>query len=278
MSPLLLLGIMATGFFAAGLGTMVGLGGGVIVVPVLAVLLGVELKAAIAASAVCVVLNSLRGSAVYLRQGLVNLKLAMILQITTAIFAIIGGLVVVYAPVQALKLVFAVTLGGTIIAMVARPGGAAGVQEGPDPFGVGVSYQKPDGGGRARYIPQHIRSGVGMSGLAGLTSGLLGIGGGAIQVPLMTAWMGVPLRAAVATSTFMVGMTATVSALIYAAAGLVDMAVTVPAMVGIVAGSQVGSRLATRLPVGILKKVLVGALVGLTIAMALDGLGLWSMR
>ncbi len=273
MSLFLIAGIALTGFLAAGLGTMVGLGGGVFVVPILAVVLGVELKAAIAASAVCVVLNSLRGSSVYLQRGLVNVKLAMVLQVSTAVAAIVGGLIVIFAPVQILKLLFAATLALTIGVMIARPNGGKRVKSGPDPYGLRASFDRPDDRGPAEYVPQHVRSGIGLSSVAGLTSGMLGIGGGAVQVPIMNTVMAVPLRAAVATSTFMVGITATVSALIYAGAGLVDVAVTVPAMAGIVVGAQMGGQLGSHVPVKMLRTLLIAVLLGLTIAMAADGLG-----
>lgn len=275
MTLLLLVGIALTGFFAAGVGTMVGLGGGIVVVPMLAVVLGVELKAAIAASAICVVLSSLRGSTVYLRRGLVNIKLAMVLQVTAAMAAVVGGLVVIYAPVEVLKVIFAVTLASIVVAMILRPGGTERVEKGPDPFGLVASFDRPGQKGEARYIPQNVGPGMGLSGMAGLTSGMLGIGGGAVHVPIMNSLMRVPLRAAVATSTFMVGMTATVSALIYTGAGLVDAAVTVPAMAGIVVGSHVGSQVGSHVPVALLRKLFIGVLIVLTLAMAGDGLGFW---
>lgn len=278
MSIWLIAAIALTGFVGAGMGTMVGMGGGTFMVPVLAVVLGVDLRAAIAAGAICVVLNSLQGSSIYLKQGMVNLKLAMVLQISTIVAAIIGALVVIFAPVNALKVVFGMVLVLTVVAMFLQPRGRRSVSSGPDPYGLEASYDRPTKPGYRNYVPQKVRSGIGLNSLAGLTAGMLGIGGGAVQVPIMNSVMRVPLRAAVATSTFMVGLTALVSALIYTGAGLVDAAVTVPAMVGIVVGAQMGSRMGTRISPHALRTILVIVLVVLGAAMMGDGAGLWSLR
>jgi len=127
-------------------------------------------------------------------------------------------------------------------------------------------------------VPQRMTRGVTLSLLAGLSSGMLGIGGGAVQVPMMSAMMRVPLRAAAATSTFMVGTTASVSALILAMAGVVDVAVTVPAMAGVMLGSNLGARLGARVSAGALRQVLIMTLAVLTVAMAADGLGWVQLR
>ena len=276
MSTLLLVAIALTGFFAAGLGTMVGMGGGTFVVPILVVALGIDVRAAIAAGAICVVLTSLKGSETYLKEGMVNMKLAMVLEISTIVAAVIGAMFVIFAPEAALKVIFGLVLGLTGIAMIADPKGRKTVDSGPDPLGLEDSYDRPTSSGERHYVPQKVRSGVGLNSLAGLTAGMLGIGGGAVQVPIMNKLMKVPMRAAVATSTFMVGMTAVVSALIYTGAGLVDVAVTVPAMAGILVGSQMGSKMGTRVPEDLLTKLLIGVLFVLAVMMIADGFGWWS--
>lgn len=275
---ILVIAIALVGFFGAGLGTMVGMGGGTLMVPVLVVALGVDIRAAIAAGAICVVLTSLKGSSVYLREGMVNMKLAMILEVTTLVAALLGALVVIFAPVDALKVIFGLVLGLTAMVLIVNPRGRGPVRGGPDPLGVRASYLRPGGEGRRRYVPQRVGSGAGLNSLAGLTAGMMGVGGGAVQVPIMNRVMRVPMRAAVATSTFMVGMTALVSALVYTGAGLVDVAVTVPAMAGIVVGSQMGSQMGTTISEDFLKKLLIGVLVVLALMMVFDGFGLWSMR
>ncbi len=277
MSTLLLVAIALTGFFAAALGTMVGMGGGTFVVPILVVALGIDVRAAIAAGAICVVLTSLKGSETYLKEGMVNMKLAMVLEITTIVAAVIGAMVVIFAPEAALKVIFGLVLGVTGLFMIVDPKGRATVRSGPDPLGLEAQYDRPTKPGKRQYVPQKLRSGVGLNSLAGLTAGMLGIGGGAVQVPIMNKLMKVPMRAAVATSTFMVGMTALVSALIYTGAGLVDVAVTVPAMAGILVGSAMGSNIGTQVPEDLLKRILVGVLFVLAVMMIADGVGIWSV-
>ena len=278
MSSLLLIAIALTGFFAAGLGTMVGMGGGTFVVPILVVALGIDIRAAIAAGAICVVLTSLKGSSVYLEEGMVNMKLAMILEISTIVAAVAGAMVVIFAPVNALKVIFGLVLGLVALAMVINPRGRGSVKSGPDPYGLEASYDRPTKPGRKNYVPQKVRSGVGLNSMAGLTAGMLGIGGGAVQVPIMNKVMRVPMRAAVATSTFMVGMTALVSALIYTGAGLVDVAITVPAMAGIMLGSKAGSEMGSQVPASVLKTILIVVLAVLALMMVADGMGLWALR
>ncbi len=273
MSTLLLIGIALTGFFAAALGAMVGMGGGTFVVPILVVALGIDIRAAIAAGAICVVLTSLKGSETYLKEGMVNMKLAMVLEISTVVAAVVGAMVVIFAPVAALKVIFGLVLGLTAIVLLVEPKGAKSTKKGPDPYGLEASYDRPTKPGHKHYVPQRVRSGVGLNSVAGLTAGMLGIGGGAVQVPIMNKLMKVPMRAAVATSTFMVGMTALVSALIYTGAGLVDVAVTVPAMAGILLGSSMGSKMGTQVPEQTIKKVLIGVLVVLGAMMIFDGVG-----
>ncbi len=277
MSTLLLIAIALTGFFAAALGTMVGMGGGTFVVPILVVALGIDIRAAIAAGAICVVLTSLKGSEVYLKEGMVNMKLAMVLEISTIAAAIAGAMVVIFAPVSALKVIFGLVLALVAVVFITNPKGKSSVRSGPDPYGLEASYDRPTKPGERQYVPQRVRSGVGLNSVAGLTAGMLGIGGGAVQVPVMNKVMRVPMRAAVATSTFMVGMTALVSALIYTGAGLVDVAVTVPAMAGILMGSTMGSKMGTQVPESTIRKVLIVVLMVLGVMMISDGMGIWSL-
>ncbi|MBA2662335.1 MAG: sulfite exporter TauE/SafE family protein [Bradymonadaceae bacterium] len=253
---------------------MCGLGGGIFIVPVLSVLLGVDLKSAIAASAICVVVNSLSGTGVYLRACMVNIKLGLYLQITTTMGAIVGGLLVVYAPVNALKIVFALVLYLMIAAMVRKPPPRAPIVGAPDGLGLRCAYDDPALASEVSYTPDRIGLGMGLSSFAGLASGLLGIGGGPVQVPLMNTVMGVPLKAAAATSTFMVGVTASVSALIYYSSGLVDAALTVPAVLGILVGSQTGSRIGRNIAAASLQRVLVIVLAILATAILLEAFGI----
>ena len=271
---MLSLWVFITALLAGGFGSMVGLGGGIFIVPILSVVLGVDLKVAIAASAICVVVNSLSGTGVYLRAHMVHIKLGLLLQITTTIGAIVGGLLVVYAPVHLLKAGFAIILYAMIASMIRKPDPKPPSEAAKaDRLGLKSSYEDPALGTTVTYTPEAIVPGMFFSTAAGLVSGLLGIGGGAVQVPLMNTVMGVPLKASSATSTFMVGITASVSALIYYSSGLVDATVTVPAIIGVLLGSQTGARLGRTVPTAILQAVLIVVLIILATAILLEAVG-----
>lgn len=258
-------------------GSMLGLGGGVFIVPLFTLWLGVDPKIAIGASAVCVVTNSVVGSRRHLNNGFVNFRLSMILQSTTAAGAIIGALIALAVSANFLKALLGLVLMYAAVSMakgskVAIPNAEPGA---PDPLDLVAEYQ--DAGQTVRYIPQKINVGLGVSGFAGVLSGMLGIGGGLVQVPVMNLIMKLPLRAAAGTSSFMVGMTSVATAAVFYASGKIDPAVTAPAMVGVLLGSSLGSALTKRVKTQQLMAVFLVIMVALSISMILSALeiSLW---
>jgi uncharacterized protein len=241
------IGTVAAG--AAVLGSMLGLGGGVFLVPIITLFFSVDQKVAIGASAVAVATNSVVGSSVHLRSRFTNLRLAMVLQTMTAAGAIVGALIGVYANPRFINAVFGTILVYAAISMIrqrhATPPPPAGSSD--DPHRVGASYHDPASGKTVRYVPRRIPLGLGVSAFAGMLSGMLGVGGGIVQVPAMTVLMRVPVKAAVGTSSFMVGITAVATATVFYAQDKIDPEVVVPAMLGIAVGSQLGARLTRRL-------------------------------
>jgi uncharacterized membrane protein YfcA len=268
------LAILVVALGAGILGSMVGLGGGVFMVPIFSVFLGVPLKTAIAASAVSVVVNSLGGAAVYLRHRMVNLRLGLLLLISTTLGAIIGGLLVLNAPVNALRVVFAITLYAMVMMMLRQRTLAESTELPDDPLGLRASYYDPARGEDVTYVPTRVLPGMGLSTIAGVVSGLLGIGGGAVQVPLMNAIMRVPVKAAAATSVFMVGITVVASALLYYTAGLISPEVAAPAILGVFLGSQTGSQLARRVRGRVLSRILIVILLYLATTILLQAFGI----
>ncbi len=243
---------------AAVLGSMLGLGGGVFLVPIFTLFFAVDQKLAIGASAVAVVTNSVVGSTVHLRSRFTNLRLAMLLQVTTAAGATVGAIVGARADPRPINALFGAVLVYAAVSMVrgaaVRGGGQhPAVVPGTDAADAGSAaldgvYRDPASGATVRYRPSRVRLGLSVSGLAGVLSGVLGIGGGVVQVPAMNLLMGVPVKAAAGTSSFMVGFAAVATAAVYYARGEIDPQVVVPAMVGIFLGSQIGSRLTRRVP------------------------------
>lgn len=271
-----IVGIGVAAVFAATFGSMLGLGGGVFLVPLLTLFLGVDPHIAVGASAVCVVTNSVVGSTVHLRSGFPNIRLSMLLQVTTAIGAIAGALVALRVSANAINLVLGLVLLYSAASMLRqrrlepvplRP-------DEPDPHGLRGSYRDPASRRTIEYVPRNVGVGMGMSGGAGVLSGMLGIGGGAIQVPLMNLLMKVPVKAAAGTSAFMVGMTAVATAAVFYADGQIDPQVVIPAMIGVFLGSQAGSQVTRRVQTHRLVLVFVIVIAYLGISMVLKAFGI----
>lgn len=256
---------------AAVLGSMLGLGGGVFLVPIFTLFFGVSTKTAIAASAVAVVTNSVVGSQAHLRNGFANLRLAMLLQVTTAVGALIGAFAGVLAPEKALQIVFGMVLVYSAVSMLKKRQASDDTSSDPDPHQLGGEFE--DAGKKIRYVPGSIPTGLGISGTAGVLSGMLGVGGGVIQVPAMNLFMKVPLKAAAGTSAFMVGITSVATAFVHYSDGNVDPTVVAPAMIGIFAGGKIGSTLTKRLKVSDLLMIFVAIIAFLGLSMFLTGVG-----
>lgn len=258
------------------LGTMLGLGGGIFLVPVLSLVFHVPLTSAIAASAIAVVANSISGSRYYLNNRFTNVRLAYVMLIPTTMGAIIGGLIATSIPQTALKVVFATMLLAIAYIMVKRrnPGSIpVGRFRAPDPLRLEGRYVDGPAGDVVTYVPRRVTYALPIASVGGLSSGLFGIGGGPIIVPIMNLVMRVPVKAAASTSSFMVGMTASASAFIYYSRGHVDPGLTVIAMGGIIVGARIGALLSPRVSARFLIILFVSVLVILSVSMYFDALG-----
>lgn len=265
------LGLVAA--VAAVLGSMLGLGGGVFLVPIFTLFFGIDPKVAVGASAVVVVTNSVVGSTVHLRSRFTNLRLAMLLQVMTATGAILGAAYGVGADPRVIYVVFGVVLLYAAVSM-AIPRSNRNVSLGEDRLGLGAAYHDPATGQPVAYVPKRVAPGVGISAGAGVLSGMLGVGGGVVMVPVMNLLMGVPVKAAVGTSAFMVGITQVAPSFVYYANGKIDPRIVVPAVVGVFLGGQIGARLTRRLKAQRLAGVFAVVLGYLGISMVARGLGL----
>jgi uncharacterized protein len=232
------------GLLVGAFGALLGVGGGILLIPLLTGLLGVPIKTAIGASILCVIATSCAAGAVYVGRGLTHNRLAMVLEVATTAGALTGGMTAVFISPHMLTLSF-----GLILVYVAFSLRKLPKEDQPiSPTGVlNTSYIDPRTGNTVSYGIRNLPSGLGASFLAGNISGLLGIGGGIIKVPIMSLVMGMPLRASIATSNFMIGITAATSAIIYYTRGLIDPAIAIPTALGVLAGAQIGTRLGARL-------------------------------
>jgi len=264
--------------FAAIFGSMLGLGGGVLLVPLLTLFFGVDPKVAVGASAVCVVTNSVVGSSVHMRSGFTNIRLAMLLQTTTALGAISGAAIAISANPNVINFVLGIVLIYSAFSMLSqrRIPVPNAPPDAPDPLALRGSYRDQASRRIVEYVPERIRLGLAISGGSGVLSGMLGIGGGVIQVPLMNLLMRIPVKAAAGTSSFMVGMTAVATAAVFYSQDKLDPRVVVPCMIGIFLGAQIGSQITRRLPTHrlIIIFVLVLAYLGISLVLKAIGIGL----
>ncbi len=273
MTHVILLAIV--GFVGGAFGSMVGLGGGVFIIPALTLYLDVPIHNAIAASLLAVVATSTTAAAAFIRHDLTNLRLGMTLETLTVTGAVIGGLVGATLSRGVLSAIF----GGVMIvvalymAVYRRSDKLPPIEE--DGLGwLGASYHDRNLGKSISYRVRRLPAGLGASFVAGNVSGLLGVGGGFLKVPVMVLAMGVPVRAAVSTSSFMIGVTACAGSLVYFTRGLVDPLTTVPVVLGVTIGAYLGSKLTMRVKTSILTVLLAVALFALSIQMILSAAGI----
>jgi uncharacterized membrane protein YfcA len=232
------LGALSAGF----LGALTGLGGGVVIVPLL-VLLGVDIHYAIGASLISVIATSSGSAASYVKEGYSNVRIGMLLEIATTIGALTGAYLTTILYPQAISIVFGIVL--LISAYLAlRQRQRQHGTEAPDPLAIRLrldsTYPIPEG--KQPYHVHHVPLGFGLMYVAGCLSGLLGIGSGALKVLAMDQAMRIPFKVSTTTSNFMIGVTAAASAGLYLHNGYIDPGLTMPVMLGVLAGSLLGAR------------------------------------
>jgi uncharacterized protein len=273
-----LLPVFLASLVAGGFGSLVGIGGGLIIVPVLTTIMRYDIKVAIAASLVGVIATSVSASPRFLASGIADRRLGVFLLVATAAGGLTGGVTGSYIDGRALAVAFGILLLLVALQMARgiRRGGASShppvtAQDASD--GLVSSYQEPTTGEQVEYRARRLGPGAVVSFLAGNVSGLLGVGGGVINVPTMNVLMGVPLRVATTTSTYMLGATAAASAMVNAASGRLDPLMAAPVALGVLVGSRLGARLSMRASQDVLRLVFVG--VALFFAAQMFGRVLW---
>jgi uncharacterized membrane protein YfcA len=258
--------MLGAGAVAGAFGSLLGLGGGVLIVPLLTLGFGLPLREAVGVSLICVIMTSSAAAGVYLERHVANLRLGMTLELFIASGALVGGSVAFLLSDQLLSLLFAGLL-LYVAATMARgrraepdlePDPDPPVAIDPDPPARQTALERLSGDG---YRVHNLGRGVVGATGAGIVSALLGIGGGIIKVPLMHLAMGVPLRVATATSNMMIGITAAASAVIYIIHGGIDPYVAGPTAIGVFLGATAGSRLSHRVDLRYLRLLFVVVLV-----------------
>jgi hypothetical protein len=271
--------LMLGGGAAAGLfGSLLGLGGGILIVPLLTLGFDLPLREAVGVSLVSVIVTSGASAGVYLDRRVANLRLGMVLELFTAIGALVGGLVAFLLDERVLAGLFAMLLVYVALTMGRKRGGR------DNPESVAAAADGPAAGvaPRSKFVERlsgpdyRVRGFVpGAAGSVGggVVSALLGIGGGAVLVPVMHLAMGVPLRVATATSNLMIGVTATASAIIYLLRGGIDPFVAGPTAIGVFLGATLGSRTGHRVDVRVLRILFIVVLLYTAFQMIRRSLG-----
>jgi len=273
MTHVILLGIV--GLVGGTFGSMVGLGGGVFIIPALTLFLGVPIHNAISASLIAVVATSTTAAAAYVREDLSNMRLGMTMETMTVAGALVGGFLGATLSKGVLSAIFgSVMIVVSVYMVVAKRAVRAPLAHDDDLGVLGHSYFDRNLQTVVSYRVHKLPVGMGVSGIAGAVSGLLGVGGGFLKVPVMVLAMGVPVRAAVSTSSFMIGVTACASSAVYFARGLIDPAVAVPVVLGVTLGAYFGSKLTLRVRSSVLTVVLAVVLFALSIQMILSAAGI----
>lgn len=300
------LGLLAGGAAAGLFGSLLGLGGGILLVPLLTLGFGRPLREAVAVSLVSVIVTSSASASVYLQRHVANLRLGMVLELFTASGALAGGLIAFLLPTPVLQALFAILLTWVAVSMLRRRERVARVpvvvdddwtgvvedEPGTEPAGpddapraaagavTARAIAQPAGPGLAAtlsgegYLVARLRFGMAGAAGAGVVSALLGVGGGIIKVPVMHLVMGVPLKVATATSNMMIGVTATSSAVIYLLRDQINPYVAGPVAVGVFVGASFGARVINRVDVTFLRWLFVVVLLVTAVQMALKALGL----
>src|SRR5579863_4808347 len=274
--------LVAFGFCAGLLGALIGIGGGVLLTPLLALHFGIPIRQAIGTSLVAVITTSAASSSVHLQRHTTDIRLGMTLELATSFGAAVTAYLVAYFNRNWLEGIFAAFLLYSSVMILARGGK---VRDAKIPGGktrdlaVSDSEAFPaNNGGRTTippYEPQRYPLGLAASLVAGGLSGLLGIGGGPIKVPVMYIFMNVPLMVATATSNFMIGVTGAASAIVYYRRGDILIEYAAPLAVGVFVGSLLGARLAPRVHTRVLAYLLVVIMLFLSVQMFLHLLRGW---
>ncbi len=266
--------LIAMGSLAAGLlGALTGLGGGVVIVPLLTLAFGVDIRYAIGASLVSVIATSSGAAAAYLKEGYSNIRVGMFLEVATTIGAVTGAYLAVSTPTKAIAIIFGVVLLYSAYS-ANKPAKDSQTDDPPDSWAtlLKLDGKYPTARGEKSYHVRRVPVGFGLMYIAGVLSGLLGIGSGAVKVLAMDQAMRIPFKVSTTTSNFMIGVTAAASAGIYLHRGYIDPGIAMPVMLGVLTGALIGARILPGAKVRTLRLVFSIVIAALALEMILKGI------
>ena len=263
-------GSLCAGF----LGALTGLGGGVVIVPLLTLAFGVDLHYAIGASLVTVICTSSGAAAAYVKEGFSNVRIGLFLEIATTIGALFGAFIAAHVSSGAIAIVFGIVLMYSAV-MTTRPqhhDESGGVQASALATKLRLNGDYPGKDGKVAYNVTHVPLGFGMMFGAGTLSGLLGIGSGVVKVLAMDQAMRIPFKVSTTTSNFMIGVTAAASAGVYLSRGYIDPVIAMPVVLGVLAGSMFGAKILVKAKTKVLRRVFAIAIGAVAIEMIYKGI------
>jgi uncharacterized membrane protein YfcA len=265
--------IWAGSLVAGFLGSLTGLGGGVVIVPLLTLVFGVDIRYAIGASLVSVIATSSGAAAAYVKEGFTNIRVGMFLEIATTIGALIGAYLAHIIPTAAISVIFGLVLiQSAYLSSRTRRDHPLPATSGTLAARLKMDSSYPSLQGSKSYHVERLPLGFLLMGIAGILSGLLGIGSGAMKVVAMDRVMRLPFKVSTTTSNFMIGVTAAASAGIYLSRGYIDPPLVMPVMLGVLLGALAGSRVLTRAPARTLRIVFGIVILATAVEMISKGL------
>lgn len=267
--------ILLVGAYCAGLlGSLTGLGGGVVVIPLLTLCFDVDFHYAIGAALVASIATSSGSGSAYVKEGITNIRLGMFLEIATTIGAVIGAFVALHwLPINAIAIIYGMVLILTAAMQQRRKSDHEGVRgsEAARRLKLYGSWPQRDGSVK-HYELRNVGGGFGVMGVAGFLSGILGIGSGVLKVLAMDCIMKVPFKVSTTTSNFMMGVTACASAVVYIQNGYIAPGIACPVMIGVLGGALTGARLLKRMNVKVLRQIFCVAILLVAANMIYNGI------
>lgn len=272
MDPVLILCLMSVGIFAGVLGTLFGIGGGTIFIPALTILFDLTASEAVAVSLVGIIAASTGAASYYVRNDLSNVRLGLLLEITTAVGAMIGAFLASYVENWVLLAIFGILLVYSAISMVVRREKI--IEHSDDGSLMNFSYTDNNSHEVKKYKVGNIKGGMIACTGIGTMSSMTGIGGGSIMVPLMNMFMHVPIKVASATSNYMIGITAFSGAIIYFIQGNLLLDYAAALAIGAFVGSLIGTRISGHLNAGPMRRYFSILLLALSVIIFLEAGGI----
>ena len=269
---LLTLYILIGAYFAGLIGSLTGLGGGVVIIPLLTLVLNVDFHYAIGASLVSVIATSSGSAAAYVKEGITNMRLGMFLEIATTIGAVLGAFLASYIPTHYIAILFGLILLFSAVMSFVKKNAQADPNSSKAAIWLKLGSTFPDEGKQVSYGVRNVFGGFGLMSFAGMISGLLGIGSGSLKVVAMDNIMRIPFKVSTTTSNFMIGVTAAASAVVYLQRGYIDPGLSMPVVLGVVLGAVTGSKILVKAHTKSLKIIFAVVISAVAIQMIYKGL------